>query len=184
MPWTVAAPSGVGASGLKRPQSPEARLRPQGLRVVVHVERGYVLGERHPAELRARVDVDVRADRGRVVERAAAHEPHPRMGVLAEDGHLADRAAKDRLHTAVVPRHVHRLRLPREQLDPVGLDHHVDDERAPGLPLTVQAMAAVDEKRIGREAIPDDSTRAAAFTQRAHDPVISRVARRLAADRR
>ena len=88
----------------------------------------------------------------RLVERAAADEPHLGASVLAEDRHLAGRTAEDPLLAAVVARHVDRLRVAGEQLHAVGLDQQVDDEGASGLPLAVQAMTAVREERIGRQA--------------------------------
>jgi hypothetical protein len=67
------------------------------------------------------------------------------VGVLAENRHLAGRTSKDPLLTAVVARRLDRLWVTCEQLDSIGLDQQVDNERAPGLPLTVQAMTAVNE---------------------------------------
>ena len=57
-----------------------------------------------------------RGDPLRVVEGAAAYEPHLGPGVQAEDRGLAVRAAEDPLAAAVVARHVDRPRLAREQL--------------------------------------------------------------------
>jgi hypothetical protein len=81
---------------------------------------------------------------------------------------LARRTAPDRLHRAVVARNVDGLRLAGEQFHAVGLNQHVDDERAAGLPLTVQAVAAVHEERFGRQAVADGPTRAAAFLKAGH----------------
>ena len=88
--------------------------------------------------------------------------------VLAEHRDLARRATPDRLLRAVVARHGDRLRLAREELHAVGLDQHVDDERASGLPLTVQAMTAVNEEWVGRKAVANLSAGAAALTWDAH----------------
>jgi hypothetical protein len=82
---------------------------------------------------------------------------------VAEDGDLAVRAAEDRLFAAVVSRHGDRLRRCCEQLDSIGLDQQVDHERAPGLPLTIQAMTAVREERIGCQPVANLSARTAAL---------------------
>src|SRR4029079_15441174 len=66
-------------------------------------------------------------------------------------------------HGAVVARHVDRLRVAGEELDPVGLDQQVDDEGAAGLALAVQAVAAVDEERIRAEVVADRPARTPAF---------------------
>jgi hypothetical protein len=70
----------------------------------------------------------------------------------------------DPLLAAVVARHVHRLRPSGEQLDAVGLDQQVDHEGAARLPLTVQAVAAMDEERLGRQPIANGSAAAATLT--------------------
>src|SRR5207248_103027 len=105
-----------------------------------------------------------------VVERAGADEPDRRAGVAAEDRDLAGRAAEDPLLLAAAARNVDRLRLAREQLDAVGLDQQVDDERAAGLPLAIQAVAAVREERLGRKPVANLSAPAAAFEHVGHDP--------------
>jgi hypothetical protein len=87
--------------------------------------------------------VHVRRDRRRVVERAAADEEHVGAPVVAVHRDLTRRAAVDALLAAVVAGNVHRLRLLAEQLDAVRLDEQVDHDRAPGLSLAVQAVAAV-----------------------------------------
>jgi hypothetical protein len=87
---------------------------------------------------------------------------------VAEHRHLADRTTEDLLLAAVVARHVHLLRLSSEQLDTVALDQQVDDERAAGLPLAIQAMTAVDEERLGRQPIANFPARAPTFTRDAH----------------
>jgi hypothetical protein len=87
--------------------------------------------------------VDVGRDARGIVERAAPDEPHFRWAVLAEDRDLACGAAVDLLDAAVVARRFDRVRLGGEQLHAVGLDQQVDREGAAGLPLAVQAVAAV-----------------------------------------
>jgi trans-2,3-dihydro-3-hydroxyanthranilate isomerase len=81
---------------------------------------------------------------------------------------LAGRTAEDPLRAAVVARHVDRLWIAREQLHAVGLDQQVDDESASGLPLAVQAVTAMCEKRIGRKPVPNCSAGAATLTWDAH----------------
>jgi hypothetical protein len=90
--------------------------------------------------------VDVRRDVGRIIQRACAHEPHAGSTVLAEDCDLAARAAEDSLRAAIVTRHVDWLRSNREDVNALCLDQQIDDERAAGLALTVEAMAAMDEQ--------------------------------------
>jgi hypothetical protein len=104
-----------------------------------------------PGHLRPREDVDVGRDARGIVERAAPDEPHSRSAVLAEDRDLACGAAVDLLNAAVVARRFDRVRLGGEQLHAVGLDQRVDHEGAAGLPLAVQAVAAVDEHEASRE---------------------------------
>src|SRR5689334_16190830 len=140
-----------------------ALRRPQRALVVVDLERRLGAGDLDPRQPGAGEDVDVRADRGRVVERPAADEPHRRMAVGAEDRHLADGAAEDRLDAAVVAGNVHGPRVAGDELDPVGLDQQVDDERAAGLALAVQAVAAVGEEGIRRQPVADGAARAPAF---------------------
>src|SRR5206468_5241829 len=97
------------------------------------------------------------------VERAAADEAHRRPAVVAPDGDLTRRTAKDLLRAPVVAWRVHGLRLARKQLHAVGFDQQVDHERAAGLPLAVQAVAAVDEERIRREPVANRAAGTAAL---------------------
>ena len=107
--------------------------------------------------------MNVRGDAGRVVKRAPAHKPHAGAAVLAEDRDLAAWATEDPLRAAMVSRYVDRSRLAGEDLDTLGLDQEVDDERAAGLTLTVQAMAAMNEERVRREPVTNASARAPSF---------------------
>jgi hypothetical protein len=107
--------------------------------------------------------VNVGRDCCRLVERAGAHETNREARVLAEDGCLAGWAAPDLLLLAAAAGNGDRLRLSGEELDSVGLDQDVDDESAPGLPLTVQAVTAMDDERLGRKAIANRSAGAAAL---------------------
>src|SRR5207237_5446397 len=101
-------------------------------------------------------------------ERARANKAHRGASVLAEDRDLTGRAAVDPLVAAVVAGHVDRLRVAGEQLDAVTLDQHVDDEGASRLPLAVQAVAAMDEERVGRQPVANRSATAATFQCSAH----------------
>ena len=57
-------------------------------------------------------------------------------------------ASDDPLRAAVISRNVDRPRLTRGHLDAVGLDQQVDHKGAAGLPLAVQAVAAMDDERL------------------------------------
>jgi hypothetical protein len=100
-------------------------------------------------------------DACRLVERPRADEGHDGIGVATVERDLALRTAKDLLGRAVVARHLDRLGLARRDLDAVSLDQDVDDERATCLPLTIEAVAAVDEERVARQPVADRLTRAA-----------------------
>ena len=145
----------------------EARGRPELLWVVVRREGRHGVRKRDPGKLRPRVDVDVRRNARRVVERSAANESRASSRIATEDRNLAGRAAEDPLGCLGAARHVDRYRVVREQLHAIGLDQQVDDEGASGLPLAVEAVAAMDEQRIGREAVPNRATRAAALADSA-----------------
>jgi hypothetical protein len=147
----------------ERVEAFETRGRPQLLGVVIDVERGHRVGERHPRQLRAGEDVNVGRDCCGLVERAGADEPDREARVLAEDSCLAAGTTPDLLLLAAAAGNGDRLQLSGEELDSVGLDQDVDDESAPGLPLTVQAVTAVDEERIGREAVANRSAGATAL---------------------
>ena len=89
--------------------------------------------------------------------------------VPAVDRYLTRRAPEYSLLLACAARHVHGLWITREQLDPVGLDQQVDHERASGLPLAVQAVAAMGEERIGREPVANRAAGAATLTKITHE---------------
>jgi hypothetical protein len=99
----------------------------------------------------------------RLVERASPDETNLEARVLAEDSCLAGWATPDLLLLAAAAGNGDRLRLSGEELDSIGLDQDVDDESAPGLPLTVQAVTAVDEERLGCKAVANRSAGAAAL---------------------
>ena len=140
-----------------RLESLEAGGRPQDLRVVVDLESRLRIREPDPGELGSRVDMNVGRDSRRLIESTAANEPDFRTAVLAEDRHLAGRTSENQLLAAVVARHLHGLRRGPEQLHTVALDQQVDDERASGLSLAVQAVTAMREERIGRESVANRS---------------------------
>ena len=150
----------------------DAGWGPQHLHVVEDLEGRRRVRKRDPVHLRPHEDVHVGREARRLVERPAANVPHAGVPVLAVDGHLARRTAEDRLRASVVPRDIDRLRLTGEQLDAVRFDQEVDDERAPRLPLAVQAVAAVGEERIGGQPVPNRAAGAAAFDRNAHDLIV------------
>jgi hypothetical protein len=86
------------------------------------------------------------------------------MGVLAVKRRLAGPTPPDSLDTAIVARHVDRLRIAGGQVDAAGLDQQVDDESASGLALAVQAVTAMREERIGCESVANHSAGAATLT--------------------
>jgi len=143
---------------LERADSSEAFGGPELPRVVVDVERRHPLRQRHPRLLRAGEDVDVGRDARGLVERPRTDERDDRIAVVAVERDLALGTAEDGLRRAVVAEHLDQPGLARRELDAVGLDQDVDRERAPGLPLAVEAMAAVHEKRVARQAIPNHAT--------------------------
>src|SRR5207248_2861084 len=57
-----------------------------------------------------------------------------------------------------------------QQLHPIGLDQDVDDERASGLSLAVQAVAAVGDQGARGQPVANRSARAAALEWGAHLP--------------
>ena len=67
-----------------RPETLEARFRPENLRVVVDVERRHGTRQGDPRDFRLRVDVNVRSDRRRVVDLTD--------GAVTKGGELADQA--------------------------------------------------------------------------------------------
>jgi hypothetical protein len=112
--------------------------------------------------------VNVRCYGCRIVERTGANETDLARGLLAEDCYLTGRATPNLLLFAAAARDGDRLRLAREKPHPVGFDQQVGDERAPGLPLTVQTMTAMDEQRSGHNPVANGAARAAALKWSAH----------------
>ena len=58
---------------------------PKPVGVVVDLERLRFVFEGDPTDVRSRVDMNVGRDVGRVIQCAAAYEPHLRPSVFAED---------------------------------------------------------------------------------------------------
>ena len=112
--------------------------------------------------------MNVRSDPGGPIERSCAHEPQLGSSVLAEDRHLAGWTTEDPLRAAVVAWDLDRLRIPSDQLHAACLDDQIDHKGASSLALTVQAMTAMDEERIGLKSVPNRAAGTAAFTKRAH----------------
>ena len=129
-----------------------------------------------PAYFRPREDMNVRRNPRRLIERPCAHIPQFGPAVLTKDRDLAIRTAENPLGSAIVTGHLDRLWRAGNYLHPVCLDHQVDHEGTSSLPLAVQAMTAVDEKRIGPKPVANRPAGAAAFTKRAHDR-LSRIRR-------
>ena len=151
----------------------EAGLGPELIGLVVIPERRCSLRQLEPLRFRARVDVHVRLQRARFVERSDAHEaeigPPP---VIAPDRGLTPGAAVDVVR-AVLARHRHGYRLATEQLDRLSLDDRVEYERAARQPLAVVAVTAVDEHWLVEELVADGSARAAAGDFLCHGERIS-----------
>ena len=148
-----------GARGRPRPAAARGSRPARALRVVVDVERRRALRERQPPELRPREDMDVRRDaRGssRVPPRTKRHRGRLySLNTATWHSGSGGSAARSRRREARRP-----AAAPREDLHAVGLDEQVDDEGAPGLPLAVQAVAAVDEHRLGRQPVAERPARA------------------------
>ena len=131
----------------------ETGLGPELAGVVVIPERRRSLRQLEPFRFPPGVDVHVRLQGARLVERADAHEPDiwPAPVVAPERG-LTPRAAVDVVRT-VLARHRHGYRFAAEQLDRLGLDNRVEYERAARQPLAVVAMTAVDEHWLVEELV-------------------------------
>jgi hypothetical protein len=140
----------------------EAGLRPELAGLVVIAERRRSLRQLEPLRFPPGVDVHVRLQRARLVERADAHEADVgSMSVVAPNRRLTPGAAVDVVRT-VLARHRHGHRVAAEQLDRPGFDDRVEHERAARQPLAIVAMAAVDEHWLVEELVADGSAGAAA----------------------
>jgi hypothetical protein len=139
----------------------EAGLGPKLAGIVVIPERRRSLRQIEPLRFRARVDVHVRFQRVRRVERADAHEAEiGSMSVIAPDRRLTPGTAIDVVRT-VLARYRHGHRVAAEEFDRLSLDDRVEYERAARQPLAIVAMAAVDEHWLVEEPVADGSARAA-----------------------
>src|SRR5690606_7982027 len=109
------------------------------------------------------MDVHVRLYPMRLVQRADANESQVGPpAIVAPERDLAIGTAVDVVWPTAVRRHTDRLRLAPEQRDAVGLDQCIDDEGAACLPLAIQAMAAMNEHRLGGEHVAHRAARASA----------------------
>src|SRR5262245_55058284 len=159
-PWRYPAPTGgfrwlVACSAEDRAATLQARGGPYPTRIVIGFERGNGIRQRHPRNLRADIDVHVRRQRRRIVERADADEAQRgQPAVFAPDRRATIRAAIDQVRAPAIGGHRHGTGIAREQHDAAGLDQGVDHEGAAGLPLTIAAVAAVHEHRWRGEPIP------------------------------
>ena len=93
----------------------------------------------------------VRLQGAGLVERAGADKSDIGfMPVVAPDGGLTLGTAVDIMRSVLAwDRHCYRFAA--DQLDCLGLDDRIEDERAACQPLAVVAMTAVDEHRLGEE---------------------------------
>ena len=133
----------------------QARRRPEPAAVIIGLERRHALGQRHPGQFRAGVDMDVGRQRRGRVERPHPHEAQHvhRPAIIAPERDPAVRAAPDLLPAPALGRRQHRLRRAPERLDPVRLDQGVEHEGRAGLGLAAAAMAAMDEHRRVRQPV-------------------------------
>src|SRR4030095_7166752 len=104
----------------------EAGLGPELAGVVVIPERRRSLRQLEPLRFPPGVDVHVRLEGSRLVDRSDAHEPEIRLSsVVAPDRGLTAGAAEDVVRT-VLARHRHGYRLAAEQFDRLRLDDRVE----------------------------------------------------------
>ena len=123
----------------------EAGLWPELPRFVVIPERRCSLRQIEPLRLPPGVNVNIRLEGARFVERSDAHEPE--IGsppVVTPDRGLTLEAPVDVVRT-VFARHRHRYWLATKQLDRLSFDDRVEYERAPRQPLAIVAVTAVNE---------------------------------------
>src|SRR5690349_8858811 len=148
----------------------DAVLRPERLVVVVLGDGGRAFGQHDPGLLGCREYVHAGRKPVRVVEGPDAHEAHavPAAAVVAPHGDAALRAAPDLLSLPALARRGHHLRLARQDLHALGLDHRVQRKRGTGLPLAPAAMATVHEERRGGHPVAHETAVAAAVEGLAH----------------
>src|SRR4029077_10380646 len=133
----------------------EAGFRPELAGVVVIPERRRSLRQLEPLHFPSGVDVHVRLQRARLVERSDAHEPDIGPApVVTPDCGLTLGAARDVVRT-ILARHRHGYRFAAVQHDRLGLDNRVEYERAARQPLAIVAMTALDEHWLVEELVAD-----------------------------
>src|SRR5439155_14826501 len=143
------------------------------LALVERLERRHALRNLDPGQLASREDVDVGPDGTRVVERSGAHEERVAGGLIpAPEIGAADVAEEDVVVPPASPGQAERLRSDA-RLDEFLLDPEVDHEGAAGEPLTVTAMAGVDDERAGAQLVSNGSARAS--TGQTHGTSLAKV---------
>ena len=169
----VAAPvrrlpqSGGVRSAKDRGAPSEAIRRPELLGVVVSFEGGDARGQRDPRDFGAGVDVHVGRQGVRRIEGADAHEAQLLdAAVFAGDRRLARLAAEDSMPLPAVGRDGDRRRRVGEHVQAIAFDQRIEYERAAGLALAAQAMAAMHEQRRARHPVAHPSARTAALKRR------------------
>src|SRR5215470_11823746 len=115
--------------------------------------------------------MDVRRTEIGVIHRAHAHEADRGAGlrVVAPDGDLAGRAARDLLAASAGRWSVDDLGLVGEVDDAVRLVERVERVYRSRLSLAPTAMAGVDDERRAAQSIAQFATRASAFHDRSPD---------------
>ena len=147
----------------------QAFRRPYLARAVVGLECRHAGGQRDPGQLRPRVDVHIRRQRRRIVERTDADEAQLcQAAVLAPDRRAAIGTAKDPMRPATVGRHRAGDRIAGQQLDPIGLDQRVEHERGAGLALAILAVAAMHEHRFRVHAVAQPAAGATSVQRVGH----------------
>ena len=82
---------------------------------------------------------------------------------MAPDSDAASRVARDELAVAASRRRIDKFDLTRQQFNPIGFDHGVERESAPGFTLAPAAMAAVNGHRFCRHEVAYCAPGACAF---------------------
>src|SRR5208282_415814 len=164
-----AAPSaGTGRSGLPSAVATQPFLalgRPDLVDLVARLECRHALRQGQPRQLAARVDVNIRPDRVRCVERPGAHKQAVAGHdvIAAPQGGAAALAKEDVVVLAGTPRQPERLRRHRAGFDELPLDPDVDHERTAGQTLTVATVTGVHDQRTLGQPVSDRSARASAL---------------------
>lgn len=131
----------------------EAFGRPELRGIVIRLERGNAIGQSHPRQFRARVDMHIGRECGRLIERAHAHEAQLLApAIIAPERGLAFGTAMDDVRTPAIGRHRNADGLALHH-HAIGLDQRIEHEGRARLPLTILAMTAMHEHRRTREPI-------------------------------